>query len=553
MQTSRLRDAPGVRRLPDWVAIGAACVFVFLAAYQIKLPGLYYDELAFVNAAQGAPDNTFIHMRLGSLPLFVMPYIGALKSWIYVPIFRLFGTSPLTIRLPVILIAAVTLLIFYVAMRGKLGAVWAAIVVCIMAIDPANLFPSRLDWGPTVLMHLFQATILALWFSHRHKPELWKAGLIFVCFGLGFFDKFNFIWLLSAFLIGICCCYPDSVRNLWVSPPRLIRYIAIIVVLLAVATALYLILRLSKIPSLSFYILPFSILSTRLQSSWYGTLNTLSGAAVAAFVFRNPEGIIRVVPFWIIVGGGFLALASLFVPISDAEARDNRKNGFFCLLLYVLIFLQIVVTPQAGGPHHYSMIFPLPILAFAFLGKSLYTHLYGKKPRRPAVFLLGTAAVCVFAVNVHNTSVYLLHFRSNPHYTPQWSPEIYSLSHYVNEQGPAFGSIISVDWGLYNQIHALAPAKLRKHMRDYWPIFRELGKKTQQEQSATPNYIFPEGKSLVLTFAASKETFPETRRNFLALMAAHPELKSRLVKKFQYGNEEIYEVYEIVRRSNWAP
>ena len=56
------------RRLPDVVAVAAAFVFVFLAAYRIELPGVYYDELHFVNAALGAPDDTFIHMRLGSLP-----------------------------------------------------------------------------------------------------------------------------------------------------------------------------------------------------------------------------------------------------------------------------------------------------------------------------------------------------------------------------------------------------------------------------------------------------------------------------------------------------
>jgi len=105
------------------------------------------DELDFVNAAQGAPDNTMIHMRLGSVPLFIMPYLGALKAWIYAPIFGLFGVSALTIRLPAILIAAATLLIFYQLMRAKLGPVWATIGLWIMMVDPANLFPSRLDWG----------------------------------------------------------------------------------------------------------------------------------------------------------------------------------------------------------------------------------------------------------------------------------------------------------------------------------------------------------------------------------------------------------------------
>src|SRR5438067_11652521 len=125
-------------------------------------------------------------------------------------------------------------------MRAKLGAVWATIAVWIMAVDPANLFPSRLDWGPTVLMHFFQAAILALWFRYRNKPELWKIGLILICFGLGFFDKFNFIWLVLAFLIGISLCYPDNLKHLWVSFPRFARRMALITVLIVLGAMLYL-------------------------------------------------------------------------------------------------------------------------------------------------------------------------------------------------------------------------------------------------------------------------------------------------------------------------
>jgi hypothetical protein len=32
----------------------------------------------FINAAQGASHNTFIHMRVGSVPPFISPYLGAL-------------------------------------------------------------------------------------------------------------------------------------------------------------------------------------------------------------------------------------------------------------------------------------------------------------------------------------------------------------------------------------------------------------------------------------------------------------------------------------------
>src|SRR2546430_6646888 len=79
MTSGRQREV-SMPRLSDGLAIAAACIFIFLAAYRIDLPGLCMDELDFVNAAQGAPDNTMIHMRLGSVPLLIMPYLGGLKG-----------------------------------------------------------------------------------------------------------------------------------------------------------------------------------------------------------------------------------------------------------------------------------------------------------------------------------------------------------------------------------------------------------------------------------------------------------------------------------------
>jgi hypothetical protein len=533
------------RHLPDGLASIAACVFIFLAAYRIELPGLYMDELDFVNAAQGAPDNTMIFMRLGPVPLFIMPYLGALKAWIYAPIFYLFGVSALTIRLPTILLAAMTLLTFYGFLRAKLGPIWAATAAWIMAVDPANLFPSRLDWGPTVLMHFFQAAIFALWFSYRDKPELWKLALIFVCSVLAFFDKFNFIWLVLAFAIATSFCYTDSLKNLWASTPRRGRRTAILLALIALVATLYFVW-----PVL--HLRPTRPHTAGLRVKWDDLLGTLSGVAVAWFIFGNSSGIIPFIPFWLIVTDCCVALACLFLPRSSPETRENRRHGFFFLLVGSLIFLQIVVTPQAGGPHHYSMVFPLPLLAFLFLAKSLYSQLATEKLRRLGALLLSSAAVCVFIVNLHNTAKYLSHFRADPHYNPRWSPEIYSLSHYLNEHGFEVKSVICVDWGLHNQLHALAPKELRSRMHDYWPAFRQLGSKDQDKQIAVLRHIFPEGKSLAFTFAASKETFAETRRNFLASLASHPELKSRLVEEFWLGGEKIYEVYEIFRTPHHA-
>ncbi len=72
--TSERQSQASTRHLSGRLAVAAACVFIFLASYRIELPGLYYDEVAFVNAAQGAPDNTFIYKRLGPVPVLINPY-----------------------------------------------------------------------------------------------------------------------------------------------------------------------------------------------------------------------------------------------------------------------------------------------------------------------------------------------------------------------------------------------------------------------------------------------------------------------------------------------
>jgi len=537
--TTPFGDRRSLHRLADGMAITAACLFTILAAYRIDLPGLYYDEVTFVNAAQGAPDNTFIYLRLGRVPILIMQYLGALKAWLYAPIFRFFGVSALTIRLPAILLSAITLLIFYGAIRDAIGSVWAATVVWIMALDPANLFPSRLDWGPTVLMHFFQALILALWWSYCRKPQFWKPMILVGCFALGFFDKFNFVWLILAFIVGIVLCYPERIRTFWSSFSKFSHRLVIAASIVAFSSILYLILPLLHFQEIKAHLAGIYLM-------WVSLISALSGLAVAHFIFASPVEVNPYIPFWLIVTDTCLGVALLVSPRWAPAARENRQHGFFCLLIGFLIFVQIVITPQAGGPHHYSMILPLPLLAFAFFAKSLY-QITSKRLQPVTGVAFGIAAMCICVVNVHNTGLYLAHFRNNLHYNPRWSPEIYALSEYVNQHGWAANRIISIDWGLHTQLHALAPKKLRKRMWDSWPLFRRLGQETQQEQSVTLRRLFGDGKNFVLTFAASKETFPETRRNFLALLDVHPELKFRLVKEFWFGGEKVYELYEVTR------
>src|SRR5437762_670595 len=88
-------------------------LFIILSVINIDKPGVNSNQLMFVNAAIGPLDSTWIYKSIHGLPVLLMIYMGALKSYIYKPIFYIFGVSIYSIRLPVILIMSLSLLILY--------------------------------------------------------------------------------------------------------------------------------------------------------------------------------------------------------------------------------------------------------------------------------------------------------------------------------------------------------------------------------------------------------------------------------------------------------
>jgi hypothetical protein len=67
--------------------------FALLAGRHIAIPGLYCDEVLFVNAATRGTSHSFVSRRIFGVPVMLMSYIGALKAYLYFPIFKLLAFS----------------------------------------------------------------------------------------------------------------------------------------------------------------------------------------------------------------------------------------------------------------------------------------------------------------------------------------------------------------------------------------------------------------------------------------------------------------------------
>src|SRR6266545_7924591 len=101
-----------VAQAAPWLA---ACIgYLLLGCILLPYNGIEDNESLFAIPIYGPVARDYrIRVFHQNIPLMVMDYVGALKAWIYSFIFRFCEPSPVTIRVPVLLIGTVTIGLFY--------------------------------------------------------------------------------------------------------------------------------------------------------------------------------------------------------------------------------------------------------------------------------------------------------------------------------------------------------------------------------------------------------------------------------------------------------
>ena len=107
MRSALVMAPPNFKRL-RWPAAILALLFFCLGLPFLPLAGLQDDEVLFGSAVFHVPGSARFEADLfdREIPLMLLSYLGALKTWIYFPILDRIRPSYLTIRLPVLLIGA---------------------------------------------------------------------------------------------------------------------------------------------------------------------------------------------------------------------------------------------------------------------------------------------------------------------------------------------------------------------------------------------------------------------------------------------------------------
>ena len=147
----------------------------------------------------------------------LMSYVGTLKSWIYTPIFQLFGTDVMSMRVPVLLAGAASIWLLYLLLRRIAGDRAALIGCALLAVDSMYLVTTCFDWGPVALQHLLVLGGMLLTLRFYQERQAGSLAGAFFLFGLALWDKAIAMWMLSGLGVGVILTFP---RQFFATLPR---------------------------------------------------------------------------------------------------------------------------------------------------------------------------------------------------------------------------------------------------------------------------------------------------------------------------------------------
>ena len=445
------------------VAVFAFClVFILAGLSLIPLLGIQNDEALFAYGIFPPIGGTYVvHWGPSAVPLMIMSYVGALKAWIYRPLFAAFGTSVWVVRVPMLLAGAASVWLFFLFLR-RIGGEWAALIGCgLLAADASYLLTISFDWGPVALQHLLIIGGLLLLVRCRQQKEDWAMVAGFFLFGLAMWDKASAIWSLSGLAAaGVVTIPREMLRVLSV---RTAGFSVLAFVLGSFPLIAYNIssggrtfhdtiaretgtieqkarvLEWTADSSLLFGWMVGGSTGAATSPGQLTGLERVSGAV--ASLARNSYANLTLYAF-----GIALVLAPL------APGRDRRAI-LFALIAMATTWVQMAFTANAGtGAHHAILLWPLPQMV---IGISLASAL--EKLGRLAKPVLAVTLAILMASGLAVINEYRVLLARNGG-AVNWSDAIYRLSDSM--KGVSAAEVVCVDWGIMGSLHLLNRGRL---------------------------------------------------------------------------------------------
>jgi hypothetical protein len=439
-----------------WLAV--SLVATGFATRELSVPGLNYDEAVFAGLAkdflngksQGRhmPGIMLVNLCDRPFPVFIQSYLGAVKSWLLIPGFAVFGSSVPALRLMTFGWGLIGLLLFMLWARRLLGLPAALIAGPLLGLDPAYFFTTVHDWGSVALSFLCRFAgfgLLLLWWQRRKWHRLFLATFFF---GLGFFNKVDFIVILLGCGLALLLTHrKEMVSAIKAAPGRIalggLGFLLIAVPMMALRASL--ILRDARgVVGKTGLAEKARITMAMYDGSYFWRLMDVGGRFERMFeassTVWNPFGFA-------------LLLASVFLVVEVARhfRTDSRCRVLAWLMLSALFeTVGFVLLPGANRIHHALLVYPFPQLiitaALVRLWRRPPATTGGGSIRRVLVVGAGLMLIAGHLFAIQKTGRLIQETGGRG----WWSN---ALDEFCNDvKGRTDLTIISLDWGFNEQL-----------------------------------------------------------------------------------------------------
>lgn len=459
-----------------WHAAVVPLLFFCLGLAFLPLAGIQEDEVYFSTAIYHLPQATVFeaHLLDHEIPLMLLTYLGALKSWIYYPIFDRIRPSYLTIRLPMLLVATFTIWLFIWLLEKLHGRKVAWVGGILLATDTAYQLTSCYDWGPVALQHLLMlagiAFLLKFWSSSKPSTLFWG----FFWFGLAFWDKALFAWMFSGLLVAAIVIFPReiwsrcSLKNLGLAAGGLL--LGALPLVAYNVDSNFATFRSNSTFDLSQF--PSRLHALKVTWDGEGFFEYMVHAPWAPGNIREPDSVLFDISDNVEASVGFryhyynalepaIFLALLLLPF--VWRTRARKPALFCLIAFAVAWLQMAFTKGAGlGSHHVVLLWPLPhwFMAVVFVQAFEWRPL---QRRHAGAILLATLVAFLAVDNLLLTNEYYYQLSAYGA-TRSWDDAIFRLSDEAGRiQAP---ELALYDWGILNALVVLHRNRLPVFLAD---------------------------------------------------------------------------------------
>lgn len=510
------------------LAIILIAIYFLISVIKIEYPGVNNDQLMFVNAATLHPDNMFLWKSFNGIPTMIFPYIGALKSYLYIPIFHFFGVNIWSIRLPHIIIISISLFLLYKTLILAFNEKIAVLAILFLALDPSTIVYSRIDTGPTVLEFLFKILAIYLLFLYLStRKEIIFLSIYPVLF-LGIFNKINFFWFVNAFTLSLIIFYGRSFYNNFKHFGKLVP---IILVVLPYYILLRFFIKLSRETVLSYKNfsneISLSNIFTNLPIFYKNLIEVINGNLLfnTAYGYNPTNFGTYFFSFVILITlGGFIYLG--------LKSFKDSKNYFFIILIALLISLQILLTKRAISAWHFLSIYPFFTILFAAGIFYLYSVIKSKLIR--TVFLFLISLLCFYQISVN--FIYINKY-SAPTKSVALSAKIYDLIDYARTTQVKF---ICLDVDICNQLLSFTQQG-HKYKEPF--SFLDPPTYTYSFIKLSNNFKTPD-KFLYVSHSDTNSHFPQLSQSLFKYLKSN-KINFIKVKEFKDGEETVFEIYKI--------